>query len=135
MVSTFLKLYYCVFVTFHVQVAQTFFSLWTIYIIHCWHFVHNCQDNNIFGHFKSKLQLYFLGIHEGNTPQNSLFWSYEPNLEQDSFFIFMKSIKNIIKIWYPSINRSIRVGLYNNFLEALGLMVPDMTITLPELDS
>ena len=71
----------CVFVPFLLKYAKTYFFLWTIYIRLCWRHVHNCQNNEIFGHkqivISSKLLVLVL----------------EPNLEQDSFCMFMNRME------------------------------------------
>ena len=54
----------------------------------------------------------FLKAYMKRTP---LCWCLEPNLEQDSFCIFRKSIKNINKSWHSSTHKSI--------MDPLGLRV------------
>ena len=101
----FLKSLYWVFVTFQFKVGKTYFILWTICIRLCWLHVHNGQDNALCGHKKivSQLCLYFLR----NTPQNKLCWCLEPDHEQESFCIFIKSIEmSFISDTLPSISQS-----------------------------
>ena len=97
---TLLNLFFGIFVTLSLKYPKKhIFFLWTIYIRLIWHPVLYCQNNAIFGHTKiiSPLFLYFLRQTWRETLQHSLCWFIEPNIEQNSFCIFMKKNGNISK--------------------------------------
>ena len=94
---------------FHYNSPKTYYFIWTIYIRLCWRHLNCCKDNAICGHKKiiSKLCLYFLKHTWREQSPKYLGWFLEPNLELDSFCIFIKRMELSSKSdTLPSISQS-----------------------------